>query len=570
MSYIFPRRVLRSGDVMDNVELTEDITPAADRVSGKLNMHNFDQGISSTVAVDGEAFYAVTHYKRTPAPVAFLWTRYVAAATTPPWGEPDGASSSAMYLVQNNFEWQAMVDDTGDIAEVNITTGQSVLWINAFAQYVWWGFNPALGSGTWFSPYLQHINEAQFYPVNLQFALRVNGNVIPETITGIDDLTYRVSAPFKPDRQREDGLTTSDGDGILPGPQDIRGEQVCALGPPCLPIRIGACIPCVPGPQKVELVVRRVPLVTETEVFPYQSYDKVYIYNRQINVVELKAFPVDSVGPAETTAPAFEPEDSLTQASLYTDRVQPVIAAYNDVQEGSLAKGALMHYHLPGALYASATTERNYSAGVTFNNYYPGWLGAAVNTVTTTGYSGAQATGWKLITNAANATPLQVSNVDISTTRKLLILANLQVRNVGGTNEVTAGGGTTTVSVGGLFYYEKQSEFTQRVAAYAQFALFQLMWQPVGAPATSWTALPESMGMINNFVWWPKIVTSSGTDIIWPTSGIENVDVPLMALMEITVPSATPINIGVFGSVANTNTEYEFVFGNIIVLSMRS
>ena len=56
MSYIFPRRVLRPGDVLDPQELTEDITPAADRVSGKLNMHNFDQGVASTIVVDGEAY----------------------------------------------------------------------------------------------------------------------------------------------------------------------------------------------------------------------------------------------------------------------------------------------------------------------------------------------------------------------------------------------------------------------------------------------------------------------------------------------------------------------------------
>jgi hypothetical protein len=551
---------------MDNVELTEDITPAADRVSGKLNMHNFNATMAATVVADPEAFYTISHYRRY---AAFLWTRWVAGATPqPPWGEPDGDDSAAMALVQNNFEWQAIIDGTGSSAEVSITTGQSVMWINAYAQYVWWGFNPALGSGSWFSPYLQHINEAQRYPVNLQFALRVNGNVIPETVTGVDDLTYRVSIPFKPFNQRSEGLTS--GNRVLPGPQDVRGPQVCALGPPCLPIRIGACVPCVPGPQRVELVVRRVPLVTETEVFPYASYDKVYIYSRQINVVELKAFPIDSVGPAETTAPAFEPEDPLTTFTLYGQRVQPVVNAYNDVQEGSLARGALMHYHLPQSLLASATVERNYGSGVVFNNYYPGWLGAASNTVTTTGYSGAQATGWKLITDAANLAPLQVSNVDVSSTRKLLILANLRVRNVGGSQEVTAGGGTITVSVGQLFYIEKQVEATQRTSALAQFALFQLMWQPVGAAPTAWTSLSESVGMVNNFVWWPKIVTASGTDVIWPTSGIENVDVPLMALMEITVPSATPINIGVFGSVANNNTEYEFVTGNIIVLSARA
>jgi hypothetical protein len=570
MSYIFPRRVLRPGDVLDPQELTEDITPAADRVSGKLNMHNFDQGVASTIVVDGEAYYTVHHYKKI-AP--FFWTRYVVSPplSTPPWGEPDGAEQPASALAQNNFEWQAVIDSTGEPTEVALTTGQSVLWVNAFVQYVWWGFNPALGSGSWFGPYRQHINEAQDHPANIQFALRVNGNIIAETITGIDDLTYRVSIPFKPFNTRSDGFTDGLGDGLLPRPQDIFGPQLCALGPPCLPVRIGACVPCVPGDQRVELVMRRVPLILSGNVASYSRFDKIYVYARQINVVELKSFPIDSVGPAEATAPALETEDTLNQAALYTNRVQPIIAAYNDVQEGSLARGALMHYHLPSALFAAATTERAYTGGVTFNNYYPGWLGAPANTVTTTGYSGAQAFGWKIISDASNNNQLRVDNINISSTRKLLILANVFVRNVGGSVEVTQGGGTVTISVGGGFNITRTSNNEPlRVSAFSQFALFQLMWQPVGAGATTWTSLQESVGMVNNFVWWPKVVESGDDRTPVPAEGQENVDVPLMALMEITIPSATPINIGVFGSVANTDSTYEFVFGNLIVLSMRA
>jgi len=562
MSYIFPRRVLRPGDVLDPQELTEDITPAADRVSGKLNMHNFDQGVASTIPVSPQAFYETTHYEKTFVP--FIWSRPLRGDPAPPWGVPDGTTTPSMMEVQNNFEWQAIIDGTGEAAQVAITTGQSVLWVNAFAQYLWHGFleTPPSGSLWWLR---LHRYDAQFDPSNIQFALRVNGNIIAETVTGIDDLTYRASIPIKPTAQRQTGFTDASADRVLPGPQDARGPQVCALGPPSLPVRISACIPCVPGAQLVELVVRRVPLIRTSDVLEYLPGDKVYVYNRQINVVELKAYPIDSVGPAEVTAPALETEDTLNQAALYTNRVQPIIAAYNDVQEGSLARGALMHYHVASALLASATTERDYGSGVAFNNYYPGWLSPARDTVTTTGYSGAQATGWKLITDASNNNPLSVTNVNMSSARKLLILANLHVRNVSGL-AVTR---TSTAGDESQFDFIPTTTSTESHSAIANFALFQLMYQNVGASATNWTSISESLGMVNNFVWWPALYPSTTLTTAYPTSGIENVDVALLGYIETSVPLPSNINIGVFGSVANEGDQYEFVTGNIIVLSLR-
>lgn len=548
MSYIFPRRVLRPGDVLDPQELTEDITPAADRVSGKLNMHNFNQGIVSTVPVDGEAYYSVTHFDQF---VPFLWTSPVPFIA--PWTFPDdGVVSSSMFLVQNNFEWQAIIDGTSTATEVNLTTGQSVLWINAYAQYLWWGFNYALIGKSRFS-YSQHFNGGMSYPCNLQFALRVNGNIIAETITGIDDLTYRASVPIKPLQQRGE----APGD-VLPGPQDIRGTQVCALGPPCLPIRIGACVPCVPGPQKVELVVRRVPYIADDEVRRYGTLDRIYIYNRQVNVVELKSFPIDSVGPAEVTAPALETEDTLNQAALYTNRVQPVIAAYNDVQEGSLQRGALMHYHLPSALLSAVSQERLYTGDV-FNNWYPGWIGAQLNTVTTTRYSGTPGVGWSVVANSAGANALQVSAVNVSASCKVLVLANLQIRNVQGPDVEFPSEAV------GLF----------RASDIASFALFQLMYQNQGAGATTWTAVPESMGMVNNFVWWPKAPNGTLPYVQYtaptnPDYGVEHAEVQLMALLDFTTPQATPINIAMFGSVSGTDVECSILRGNIMALVLRA
>lgn len=539
MSYLFPRRVLRAQDVLDPIELTQDISPAAERLSGRLNAHNFSETISSTVGVDPEAFYAVEHYEY-DAP--FNWT-----GVNPNWGLPDSLWDPGIaFRVQNNFEWNVILEPNSTPAQVTISTGNSVLWVNAYAQYLWFGFDPA-GSATWApSARDQHINGSMTEPANMQFAIRLDGNVLPDTITGIDDMTYRSSVPLKPERQRT-------GTSILPGPADIRGEQVVALGPPTLPVRVTAAIPVASGDHTIELVVRRVPTINAENIRPYKSSDKVFVFGRQVNVIDLKSFPIDSVAGAEVSAPAWDEEELVTTTEIYGQRVQPIISGYNAVKAGNVQRGAFMHYHLPSALLGSYTTEVVF-AGERFNNTMPG---QSSSLVTATRYAGAPANGWTLVSDggAAPGGPLLVSNIPSTVQQKLLVLANVQVRNVqGGTYASTA----------------------SRAASIRAFALFRLMWRRTGT--VNWTSLPETDGMVNNFVWWPcdpstnPAIADRANRAPMQAYGLEQVEVPLMAMID--VPPGFSVNIGVFcGTSGNTDSadiEFEIRHGSIIVLALRA
>lgn len=562
MSYLFPKRVLRAGDVLDPSELTEDISPAADRLGGRLNAHNISDSISTSVAVDPEAFYKYEHYYEGSR---FVWTNSVAGNHIYP--DEGGNTYTDAALVQNNFEWQAIIDQNDVAMRRTISTGTSVLWVNAFVQYLWHGFDQYAFGSIWWTPLPttnnpgQHRNGAMTIPCGLQFAIRVDGAVIAETITGIDDAVYRSSIPIKPNRQRSDTVL------IAPGPADARGEQICSLGPPCLPIRVGACVPVTPGDHVVELVVRRVPFVrskargdTVGGIIQYGPYDKIYLYSRQLNVIELKAHPVDSVAAFESSAPSFSEEELLSQSSLYTTRVQSVINDYNAVGEGALQRGALINDHLPSALLGAATTEREYGTGPTFNNWIPDL--ETMDTVTTTAYAGAPGTGWTLIANSG-VDPIRIDNFSVSTACKVLVLANLQVRNIKGSGVANPATGQETID--------------QRASSIADFALFKIMWQLTTDSATTWTGVDESIGMVNNFVWWPKTPTQTDYDTDQvaavegaPEYGLEHVEVQLMALLDFDPPSATPINIGVFGGVATDGCTYEVGRGNIIALALRT
>ena len=540
MSYIFPRRLLRAKDVLDPIELTLDLSPAAERISGRLNAHNFTTDLTTLASVDPEAFYALQNYAKI---VNFL---YVSAPPTA--GYPDYGTPVDAYQVQNNFEWQTITDNAGVAPTISVTTGSSVLWVNAYAQYLWHGFDPTYHSGGVPAPYSQHAFGSQTIGANIQFALRLDGNIVPETVTGMDEVIYRASVPLKPTLQRSATST-------LPGPHDLRGHQIVALGPPCLPIRISACLPVQAGDHTVELVVRRVPVVLDAETKNYKEKDYVYVYHRQIFVADLKSFPVDSVGATDISVPAFEEEVTLTQATVYTQRVQPLIAGYNAVAEGNLQRGALMHYHLPTVLAgAPRTAERNFGTFEKFNSIHPG---NGINTVTLTAYNVAPATGWTLITGIG--TPIQITALDTTVGRKILILVNAQVRNVQG--GVVA-----------------NSPTTQRAARIGSFALFQIMYQFTGASATTWFGLPESLGMVNNFVWWPKKPWTDPDPLLAtsdPDYGLEQVEIQLMAVLDYsTLVLGSTINIGLFGSVthsvAGQNTEYEIRYGSIIAIPFRA
>ena len=63
MPYIFPKRILRDDDVLDPIELNEDLIPAAELYSGKLNEHNIHNNTSFLATDD-------MHYKHHYASVS--------------------------------------------------------------------------------------------------------------------------------------------------------------------------------------------------------------------------------------------------------------------------------------------------------------------------------------------------------------------------------------------------------------------------------------------------------------------------------------------------------------------
>jgi len=548
MSYIFPRRVLRPSDVLDPIELTLDFSPAAERLSGHINAHNINDDIAGVVPVASDAFYTRAHYSQ---------TAYFAIPQPPAAGMPDDDPTPLnAYQVQNNFAWQTITNDAGAPAQITLATGNSVLWVNAYAAYLWQGFsyNRFFPTAAYGAPiFEQHKFGAMYSPANVQFAIRVDGAIIEETVTGIAQEGYQPSVAIKPLDFKQYG--------DLPGPQDIRCDPVESLGPPCLPTRLGACVPVQAGDHIIELVVRRTPEIkrvgTVLQSRVYEPGDNVYVFHRQLHVVDLKSFPVDSTTAADVSVPSFEEEDTLNQTSLYTDRYQKLVTGYNAVQEGNLARGALTHDHLAPVLPGAAKQEVVFAQPVLFNNYHPG---STLDTVTLTRYAGTPAVGWTLLTDGSN--PIRLGGFTPTANSRVLILANCQLRNVAGELYRPIGNpDDETFAYNGNF---------------AIFSAFSIMSQPVGAAATAWSLVYPSEGIVNNFVWWPAKRWLPKTDVSYADAefGLENVEIALMA--EISVPANTSVNIGMFGALINPrdaftfNNYYEVTRGSIMAIALPS
>lgn len=208
-------------------------------------------------------------------------------------------------------------------------------------------------NGTAASPYKALL----FYPAQVQYAFRVDGVVITESITGRFDNEQTAFTPARIREPRDPGGTST-------GPYLERfRERPDAINIPMYSVRLSAAVSVEPGRHRVDLVTRRVPCgrngrftlqppnvgAASSTVDYTPTRNRVVVYNRQLLVSES---PIDPVGATAfgdpVSVPAFEPEDVVSQESLVTDRLQVVVDAENAVKPYQLARGAINGDHLEG------------------------------------------------------------------------------------------------------------------------------------------------------------------------------------------------------------------------------
>lgn len=210
-----------------------------------------------------------------------------------------------------------------------------------------------------------------YYPAQIQYALRVDGVVLTETITGRFDneqapLTpSRISSP----RDAAEPVSSSKITGPSQGPFRERPD---AINIPMFSVRLTASLDVAPGDHIVELVVRRVPtgrkrsfvppppsvgnVTLGTTYLPVEN--RVYIYSRQLAVTDIPKEPVESA-PFETASvvSSYKDEDVVSKKTLVDQRLQSVASDFNEIKSYQLARGSINGDHLKGFSSVIATAN---------------------------------------------------------------------------------------------------------------------------------------------------------------------------------------------------------------------
>ena len=266
------------------------------------------------------------------------------------------------------------------------TTGESKLWITAFAQYVRNGFG---WSGqedythmddTDYDPtsadvkpakrplnifYIPGPKEEAYYPsrcglhhlsqgytsANVQFAIRLNGQVLEETITGKRFELERSSlgARHRKTLERNTNADTSDKTFPstpsiykLPGPAQ-KQIRATALGPEMLGVRLGTIVSVGPGPHTIEIVARKLTMTSKNTNMPF---DVVGVHNRQLFVMEMPINrSIDASHSGVLSQGVLEKEDSVSSDTLLTG-LSNLGNAANSIEAAHIRPGSLRNTHL--------------------------------------------------------------------------------------------------------------------------------------------------------------------------------------------------------------------------------
>ena len=223
--------------------------------------------------------------------------------------------------------------------------------------------DPALSNSNFsdLDAYAAGTKTLNYFAAQVQYAFRVDGAVLSESITGRFDNELRTVRPLK----RQEPLAGVRASTAAATNTPVSAEynrfpnRPDAVNIPMYSTRLTASVEVEPGAHLVELVVRRVPCGKRREfeltppplaspLTPVVDTDhRAMIYNRMLSVTEI---PIESAESSlfreAVTVATYDDEDVVDSQSLYTDRLQSVADKSNEVRSFQVARGAINGDHL--------------------------------------------------------------------------------------------------------------------------------------------------------------------------------------------------------------------------------
>lgn len=379
MSHILPHKAFLAGEVVEPDDLNQPFQEAAGKLAGRLNEHDVSVDLKTKVTVADEAYYDAHQIKRASSP---SWTRAADAFAL------IGGVGDAVAPVTDTEGWQTLVDSGGSQAmSLSLTTGDDTLVMFGQMQHVAWkgvDTNTAAEIGS---------------PLRLQYALRVDGALLDDTISG---------AAVYPDSPPQQWYRASPATGSTD--YDYRHIQyltgTLGLSHAVGAARIVRALPVVAGAHMVELVARRLP-PADYKTDNSLTGATVQVFNRRLFVLRIKgAAPHSGSAPVVNIA-AFEDGQVVAAADITTNAFTVLSGAANDLNNQHLERGIFRNQHLPSVVYGPVAQPITPGAPTAaFNGIYPGYgtNGAAWTVIndgagTNLRITGPTAGEWRLDTN---------------------------------------------------------------------------------------------------------------------------------------------------------------------------
>ena len=432
MPYDFPRRPLRDGQILDPEQINNDVDPVL-RSVGKLDRHNLSSDIDLAPKSDN-ANQANGYYNH----------HHVAVAYDPGMGTPGSYSApspigiGSQYAVPNSQSWTTISSCTVE----NITCELSNFWIHGFVQYFWLGYQYSGGNAL-----SQHYWSFRLQSAtNIQFALRVDGVIVPGTLTGHSNPYDRVPQPWHWSTTRHSWNRDVSSGGVstttsaFPGPLTAYDVGISGIGPQTYPVRLGAHVPVAPGTHNVDIVVRRVDYgnqrntvnldgsgYTPTGAFgDVDERNVIIIGNRRLYVVEMPANPRGRASGVDFTVDRLDTEETVSNDRLGLDLFKNGTVEYlNAVTPGHLQRGALAREHLKSGVLHKDYKGVAPSSREAVNAQYPGF---GSHTITTSAMSGS--IGWYALRAGGVLGHLRTGSFTVTEPCYIIIKADVHLRSI--------------------------------------------------------------------------------------------------------------------------------------------
>ena len=379
MAYEFPKHVLKSKEVLDPDKLTSELSPATEQLSGQLNSNNLN-GKGFKLDRNLMPYGSVLRHDYT-----YHWGDADFRANGVGSGEGDPATcpiNPSSYITGSHWNTK--------LATEVIISQPTRLWVSGIAQYLWYSFaaqqRPPFPGHCWQygdlidgddvpTQYSGGLNEypRRLFGARVQWAIRVNGMVVTESITGCMDDTQQATVPIK---LTVDRLLKED---QFPGPSGEKTPQRSSLGVIAWPSRIGCTVDVPVGRCIVELVCRRLKDSRFEKQYglPDDESNAIAVFNVSQIVLQIPT----RVGSAPTydsvDVPAFGDQELFGRGTLYGSRLQVLENTLGSLRPGNLQPGALRPEHFDQGVVVDgsfvslhATSDHGYS-GFVYQNRRP-------------------------------------------------------------------------------------------------------------------------------------------------------------------------------------------------------